>query len=83
MSVPAAEAAIAANRFGLGARPGDLARLGSHARDALLAQTRGPAPLLTEVLPSSQELLAKVIAARAARREDAAQPAVAALGKTL
>jgi len=81
--VPAAEAAIAANRFGLGARPGDLARLGSHARDALLAQTRGPAPLLTELLPSSQELLAKVIAARAARREDAAQPAAAALGKTL
>ena len=81
--MPAAEAAIAANRFGLGARPGDLARLGNHARDALLAQTRGPAPLLSDVLPSSQELLAKVIAARAARKEEATQPLAGALGKIL
>lgn len=79
----AAEAAIAANRFGLGARPGDLARLGNHARDALLAQTRGPAPLLTEVLPGSQELLARVIAARAARKEEATQPVAGGLARML
>ena len=42
------DAAIAANRFGFGARPGDLARLGSHAREALLAQLDGAAPLLTD-----------------------------------
>ena len=31
------DAAVAANRFGLGARPGELRQLGSAARDALLA----------------------------------------------
>ncbi len=36
------DAAIAANRFGYGARPGELTRLGSHARDSLLAQTSAP-----------------------------------------
>lgn len=67
--MPAAEAAIAANRFGLGARPGDLARLGDDARGMLLEQVRGPAPLLTQPLPSSQELLGKVIAARSDQRD--------------
>jgi uncharacterized protein (DUF1800 family) len=62
------DAAIAANRFGLGARPGELARLGADARDVLAAQLKGPAPLTTETLPPSNELLAKVIAQREARR---------------
>lgn len=90
----AAEAAIAANRFGLGARPGDLARLASHARDVLLGQIRGAPPLLTDGLPSSQELLGKVVAARAGRQDTArppataqppgaAQPQIAAQGKML
>jgi len=78
--VAAAESVIAANRFGLGARPGDLARLGGDARAMLLEQIRGPAPLLTQSLPSSQELLGKVIAARSARRDEG-QPAAAQIGK--
>jgi len=59
------DAAIAANRFGYGARPGDLARLGDHARDSLLAQTRGSAPLLTDAaLSSSRQLLTQADALR-------------------
>jgi len=77
------DAAIAANRFGYGARPGDLARFGGHARDALLAQLRGPAPLLPDALASSRELLSQVTAAREQKREgDKAAPA-AAVGKVL
>jgi uncharacterized protein (DUF1800 family) len=58
-------AAIAANRFGYGAKPGDLARLGSNARDSLLAQLRGGAPLLTDgTLPSSRDLLVQTEALR-------------------
>jgi uncharacterized protein (DUF1800 family) len=50
-------AAIAANRFGLGARPGELQRLGS-AGNWLKGQLRGGAPLLAaEALRSSQEVL--------------------------
>lgn len=63
------DAAIAANRFGLGARPGELAVFGSNARDALLSQLKGGAPLLTESLPSSGDLLGKIIAARTESRE--------------
>jgi uncharacterized protein (DUF1800 family) len=40
-------AAIAANRFGLGAKPGDLGVIGGDARGWLEAQLRGPAPALT------------------------------------
>jgi uncharacterized protein (DUF1800 family) len=72
--VTIADAAIAANRFGLGARPGELARLGGDPRGALLAQLKGPAPLITDSLPPSSELLAKVIAQRNARREAAGGP---------
>jgi uncharacterized protein (DUF1800 family) len=39
--------AIAANRFGLGARPGDLRLIGSDPRGWLDAQLHGPAPALT------------------------------------
>jgi len=45
MSVDAT-AAIAANRFGLGAAPGELVSIGSDPRGWLEAQLRGPAPLL-------------------------------------
>jgi uncharacterized protein (DUF1800 family) len=66
--VSATDGAIAANRFGFGARPGDLLRLGASGRDALLQQLRAPAPLIDETLPASHELLAKVIAEREALR---------------
>ena len=60
----AIDGAIAANRFGFGARPGDLQRLGNSPRDALLRQLRAPAPLIDEALPASHELLAQVIEQR-------------------
>jgi uncharacterized protein (DUF1800 family) len=76
------EAAIAANRFGFGARPGDLARLGSSARAALLAQVDGGPPLLSDpALPSSRALLARAAELREAprpaqgKRDDAANGA--------
>ncbi len=62
--MPTADAAIAANRFGFGARPGELKALGQHARDGLLAQLQGGAPTLTEPLPASKDLLARIMAQR-------------------
>ncbi|MEO6079288.1 MAG: DUF1800 domain-containing protein [Steroidobacteraceae bacterium] len=60
-----ADAAIAANRFGLGARPGELNTYGQHAREALLAQLQAGPPLLRETLPGSKQLLAQIAAKRA------------------
>ena len=52
--------AIAANRFGLGSRPGEVAQIGSHPREWLRAQLAGEAPLLTGTeLRSSAETLAR------------------------
>ncbi len=65
----AADAEIAANRFGLGARAGELALLGSGAREALLSQLKGPAPLIGQPLKSSREVLAAAIDLRQERRE--------------
>ena len=84
--MPIADAAVAGNRFGLGARPGELDRLGSGARDALAAQLKGPAPLVPGSLPASHELLAKVFEQRAAGREARENPSaesVVAIAKTL
>lgn len=69
--------AIAANRFGLGAKPGELARIGSHPRDWLGAQLTGAPPLVTgPELRSSAETLARGLDVRrelrAARRAAAA-----------
>lgn len=60
------DAAVAANRFGLGARPGEIHAFGRDARGALRAQLAGPAPLIQAVLPASHELLAQVQQAREA-----------------
>jgi uncharacterized protein (DUF1800 family) len=83
--------AIAANRFGLGAKPGELAAIGTHPRDWLVAQLAGSPPLLTgPELRSSAETLARGLDARrelrAARRaaadsDDNQASAVAALLK--
>ena len=53
-----ATAAIAANRFGLGARPGELATIGAGGRDWLRAQLKAPPPLLgaADLRPSQQTL---------------------------
>jgi len=75
-------AAIAANRFGLGARPDELARLGKDPRGAVRAQLAGAAPLLQgAALKSSADILSQALDLRRERRAalaDAAQQADAA-----
>ncbi len=71
--------AIAANRFGLGARPGELAAIGADARGWLHAQLAGEAPLLADgALRSSADVLTEALALRheiqgARKAGDAAQ----------
>src|SRR5581483_4185163 len=65
--------AVAANRFGLGARPGELARIGSQPREWLSAQLAGAPPLLIDSqLRNSASILAEALQVRrelrAARR---------------
>jgi uncharacterized protein (DUF1800 family) len=58
----ALSSAIAANRFGLGARPGELASIGGDGRDWLLAQLKGGPPALADTsLRSSQQILASAL----------------------
>jgi uncharacterized protein (DUF1800 family) len=64
--------AIAANRFGLGARPGDLGRIGSDARGWLIAQLKGPPPEIKESgLRSTESVIAESIELRREQRESA------------
>ncbi len=67
-------AAIAANRFGLGARPGELATVVRDPQDWLVRQLKGSPPVLAgEGLRPSSETLAKVIELRkevAAKRRE-------------
>jgi uncharacterized protein (DUF1800 family) len=70
--------AIAANRFGLGARPGEMAQIGSQPRDWLRAQLAGAPPLVAGAeLHSSAETLARGMDVRrelrAAKRGAAAE----------
>jgi uncharacterized protein (DUF1800 family) len=58
-------AAIAANRFGLGSRPGELDSIGGNGRDWLRAQLNGPPPLLDEPrLRPSSEILTQALELR-------------------
>jgi uncharacterized protein (DUF1800 family) len=54
----AASSVIAANRFGLGARPGELGTIGADGREWLRAQLRAAPPVLaaTDLAPSQQTL---------------------------
>ena len=81
-------AAIAANRFGLGARPGDLAHIGSDAVGWLGAQLKGAPPAVVgdglrssaEIIAQSLDLRREIRQARQSTREgDAA--ALQAVGK--
>jgi uncharacterized protein (DUF1800 family) len=77
---------IAANRFGLGAKPGELAQIGSHPLDWLGAQLAGSPPLLTSPeLRSSAETLARGLDVRrelrAAKRAAAADRTAPADGE--
>ncbi len=57
--------AIAANRFGLGARPGDLASIGADPRGWLHAQLHAPPePLAASQLRSSTQILAQALGLR-------------------
>jgi uncharacterized protein (DUF1800 family) len=70
--------AIAANRFGLGARPDELALIGGDAREWLRAQLRAPAPALSAPgLRSSAQILAQALELR---RESRAQRKVQSTG---
>lgn len=71
------EGALAANRFGLGARPQELRAIGGSARDWLARQVLGARPSPPEIasLPSSAALFQRFAQATEARRKqrDAAQ----------
>jgi uncharacterized protein (DUF1800 family) len=70
--LPNTAAAIAANRFGLGARPGELPGIGADASGWLLRQLKGAPPVLSgEGLKPSAETLAKIIELRKDRKEAA------------
>ena len=72
-------AAIAANRFGLGARPGELPGIGEDAAGWLLRQLKGALPVLKgEGLKPSAETLAKVIELRKERKDASDEAAKAA-----
>jgi uncharacterized protein (DUF1800 family) len=68
--------AIAANRFGLGARPGELERIGAHAPDWLIAQLKGAPPVLTDAgLRSSESVLKETLEIRREQRESGGRKA--------
>jgi uncharacterized protein (DUF1800 family) len=68
--IAAAHSAIAANRFGLGARPRELADIGSMPREWLRVQLQGAAPLLeTAGLEGSAQTLARALQLRHEARE--------------
>jgi uncharacterized protein (DUF1800 family) len=63
-------AAIAANRFGLGARPGDIDRMADDPRGALRSQLLGTAPVLADAgLPDTATVLERVAELRIERKE--------------
>jgi len=63
--------AIAANRFGLGARPGDLTRIEPNPTGWLLDQLQGPSrqPVELKALPASADVLVEVQDLRRQQRE--------------
>jgi uncharacterized protein (DUF1800 family) len=63
-------AAIAANRFGLGARPGDISHMADDPRGALRSQLLGAAPVLVDAgLPDTASVLQRVAELRQERKE--------------
>ncbi len=65
------ESVIAANRFGLGARPGELSGIDGNPRGWLLDQLQGPSRLPEEIrdLPDTASVLVEVQEVREMRRE--------------
>ena len=63
-------AAVAANRFGLGARPGEISRIADDPRGALRAQLQGGAPLIHDgALLDTATMLSRAADLRPERRE--------------
>ncbi|HWL63783.1 MAG TPA: DUF1800 domain-containing protein [Steroidobacteraceae bacterium] len=79
------EAVVAANRFGLGAAPGEIRAIAGDPRGALKAQLAGAAPLIGQALPGSHELLAGALQLRAdaAGERQAGSPQLAAAVQTI
>ena len=74
-------AAVAANRFGLGARPGEIDRMAHDPRGALRSQLQGGAPLIhNEALSDTPSVLSRAAQLRAARREHRRADAVEDVG---
>jgi uncharacterized protein (DUF1800 family) len=65
------ETAIAANRFGLGARPGELEKIDGNPKGWLLDQLAGPSRLSAEIrsLPKTSEVLVEIQGLRRDRRD--------------
>jgi uncharacterized protein (DUF1800 family) len=65
------ESVIAANRFGLGARPGELSRIDGNPRGWLLGQLAGPSRVPEDIrtLPDSASVLTEVQEVRKMQRE--------------
>ena len=63
---------IAANRFGLGARPGEIETIGNDSRDWLLRQVPGPPRPYKEIAgsPPSSKILTEVLGIRQMQREE-------------
>src|SRR6267154_1297073 len=78
-------AVLAANRFGLGARPGELAAIGSDPRAWLAAQIQGPRPLPAAIgaLPSSVDVFKTYVKVEQQRREMRDEPPSEAPGNTM
>jgi uncharacterized protein (DUF1800 family) len=71
--------AIAANRFGLGSRPGELKAIGGEGRDWLRAQLKGAAPQIAEPqLRSSADILAQALDLRREIRDSRKRASLAA-----
>jgi uncharacterized protein (DUF1800 family) len=73
------QAEIAVLRFGLGARPGELADAAGDSRAWLMAQVKGAAPLAVSTpLAASDQIFAGLLAARDERRKMKQESAAAA-----
>jgi uncharacterized protein (DUF1800 family) len=76
------DAAMATNRFGLGARPGEIEACGADARGWLEAQLKGPPPIIADAgLQSTAAMVTTIARVRAQNRSRAALDAVVKLGE--
>jgi uncharacterized protein (DUF1800 family) len=74
-------ASVAANRFGLGARPGEIARMGDDPRGALKAQLQGGAPSIRDAaLQDTATILSRAAQLRLERREHRRAPGAESAG---